>query len=257
MGTLRSAFEHLTEIPACLWNMTTFSLLRLGTSDEKKRGNLLQGSIPPSLTHMKDLVTFQLCHNKDCKSRDSDPPISKVEGVLPELPPSISAFQLSGLPHIRGQIPDQWKELKNLLHLELSDLQNITGHLSPIIFRGMKSLKRCKVNRNGFAGILPWNDGWNLTTISNIKVWDQPNIEGNLFPDEFPEGCSIAELKLGSLREVKANKIPRSILNCDLMLISLGSEEDNWNYTLESFFPDVFCDHVSKNIFQYIKLEKN
>merc|ERR1712070_849753 len=97
---------------------------------------------------------------------------SLMAGTLPELPGKFVSLRLSGMS-VMGELPAQWGTLVYCVHLELA-MMNITGPISNVQFRGMRSLKRLILRRLKLSGEIPWGQ---LMHVNVLRINEQPNLQ--------------------------------------------------------------------------------
>jgi hypothetical protein len=214
---LQNAFNGKVSIPPCFWNIG--SLRYFSISNDRNAQNVphkLEGEFPESLVHLPKLLSLHMCASIYCNLFDHPSTFSLMAGTLPELPGKFVSLRLSGMS-VMGELPAQWGTLVYCVHLELA-MMNITGPISNVQFRGMRSLKRLILRRLKLSGEIPWGQ---LMHVNVLRISEQPNLQGRLFPEQFPDSCRLVFIEITEVpglnngsREIA---VPLSIQNCSIL----------------------------------------
>lgn len=212
---LQNAFSGKTSIPSCFWNIRSLEYFSISNDRNARRiANMLEGELPESLVHLPKLLSLHMCARAFCQVSDYPSTFSLMTGLLPELPSKFISLRMSGMS-LHGELPAQWGTLTNFVHLELADM-NITGSMSNIQFKRMPSLQRLILSRLQLSGEIPWSD---LMQLKVLRILEQPNLRGRLFPLEFPESCGWVDVDIQNVGVGSSEiALPSSVQKCSSLM---------------------------------------
>ena len=245
--SIASAFGVKTELPYCLWQMPRLTFIDASNVERSQEREHYSGHIPSNLTHLKELKTLNFCDNRDCDTATkyvSMPVFKEMYGTIPQLPESIMQVRLHGMPNVTGEIPDQWENLSNLWFLELHGMPGLRGPFKSHVFKKLTGLRHLTIDGTHISGELPWSDGLLVSSqkchkgLNYLALRWNVFIEGNIFPNFFPQHCSLVHLQLHNLgyNNLSAvyTRIPESIVNCrHLSYLEFDDHNTSYNEKLE------------------------